>query len=243
MPSVPEWFTPEMQDLLLDGATMSIALTLVTSCFAFIFAVVITWLRLFRVGRVVAKVYVETFRNLPALVLVIFFAFALPNAFDLETRRALFFRNDLMVWLREQTNMLIPYYGLAASAAITLNTSAYLAELLRAGINTIDTNQIEAARSLGSNRQRCFFRLMLPYGVRTASPSVITRLVHHLKNTSLASFVAVPELFKAAQTAISRSFHAVDLLIIVALMYWVLAWSWAWLLRRLLPTPRPAVAG
>lgn len=234
---MPSWLTPDIRDLLLDGVLMTIAITLITALLAFVLGIGISWLRVYSFGRLMAAFYVEAFRNLPALVLIIFLAFALPNAFDLERRRALFYQNGLMAWLREQSGILIPYYGLAAGAAITLNTSAYIAELLRAGIHTLDQNHVEAARSLGANRQQVFFRLMLPHGIRTSSPSIITRLVHHLKNTALVSFVAVPELFKATQTAISRTFYAIELLIVAAVLYWSLAWSWAWLLRRLLPAP------
>jgi ABC-type amino acid transport system permease subunit len=78
--------------------------------------------------------------------------------------------------------------------------------------------------------------VLLPQGLRAAAPALITRLVHNLKNTALASFVAVPELFKAVQTAISQSFYAVELLLVASVLYWLLSWGFAWMLRWVLPS-------
>jgi polar amino acid transport system permease protein len=237
-----EWLTPEAQTLLMDGVKMTVGLTLITSWLALLIGAVMCRVRLSRSIwlRSLAIVYIELCRNIPALVWVIFFAFALPNAFPLETRRELFFRNNVMMQLRAWTGVAIPYYLLGAALGLTINTSAYLAELLRAGISTLSDEHLAAARSLGAGSNFLFFRALLPHGIRTASPSIITRLVHNLKNTALASFVAVPELFKAVQTAISRSFYAVEFLLLAAVIYLALAWIYALILRWLLPKPLTA---
>lgn len=234
-----EWLTPDAQALILDGTKMTVGLTLVTSFLALIIGAVVCHLRLSRSfwPRSVAILYTELCRNIPALVWVIFFAFALPNAFPLETRREIFFRNDVMLQLREWTGVAIPYYLFGAGFGLTINTSAYLAELLRAGISTLDDEHLVAARSLGVGPNLLFWHALLPHGLRTASPAIITRLVHNLKNTALASFVAVPELFKAIQTAISRSFYAVEFLLLAAAIYLALAWIYGLILRVLLPKP------
>lgn len=234
-----EWLTPEAQTLIIDGVKMTVGLTLITSILALLIGAVVCRVRLSRsrLLRSIAIIYIELCRNIPALVWVIFFAFALPNAFPIETRREIFFRNDVMMQLREWTGVAIPYYLLGAGFGLTINTSAYLAELLRAGIGTLSDEHLAAARSLGAGSTYLFLRALFPHGVRTSSPSIITRLVHNLKNTALASFVAVPELFKAIQTAISRSFYAVEYLLLAAVIYLALAWIYALILRLLLPNP------
>lgn len=231
-----EWLTPQAQALLLDGLQMTLALTAVTSLLALVVGVGICRLRLSR-ARWFAILYIETCRNVPALVWVIFFTYALPNIFDLETRRALFFQNGVMDWLKETTGVLIPYYMVGAVLGLTVNTSAYLAELLRAGIQTLHQEQIDSARSLGASPRFLFFYALLSHGIRAASPGITTRLVHNLKNTALASFVAVPEFFKAVQTSISRSFYAVEFLLLASVVYWLLSWGFALLLRHSLPRP------
>ncbi len=235
------WLTSEVVTLLLNGLAVTVALTLLTSSAAVALGVSVGWLKISAspVARGLGTVYIEVFRNVPALVGVIFWAYALPNAFSPETRRLLFFDNGLMNEISQLTGLTIPYYALAAAFGLTLNTSAYIAELFRAGVSTLAREHWEAARVLGASSNHAFRHVLLPHGLRAASPALITRLIHNLKNTALASFVAVPELFKAMQTSISRSFYAVELLLLASLMYWLLSIAFAWLLHQVLPSPRP----
>jgi polar amino acid transport system permease protein len=234
------WLTPEVIHLLLSGLVVTAVLTLITAAAALVLGVGVGWLRLSGAPliRGLATGYVELFRNVPALVGVIFWAYALPNAFPPEVRRTLFFDNSWMDALGQFTGLSIPYYAVGAALGLTLNTSAYIAELFRAGVGTLAREHWEAARSLGASSNRAFLHLVLPHGLRAASPALVTRLVHNLKNTALASFVAVPEFFKAVQTAVTRSFHAVELLLLASVGYWLLSWGFAWLLRRWLPGPQ-----
>jgi polar amino acid transport system permease protein len=236
------WLTPEIAQLLLSGLGVTVVLTLITSAGALLLGVGIGWLRLSAspLLRGIATGYVEIFRNVPALVAIIFWAYALPNAFDPATRRSVFFDNRWMDVLGDLTGLSIPYYAVGATLGLTLNTSAYIAELFRAGVGTLAREHWEASRSLGASSRRAFGNLLLPHGLRAASPAIVTRLVHNMKNTALASFVAVPEFFKAVQTAITRSFHAVELLLLASIGYWLLSWTFAWLLRCWLPNPRPS---
>ncbi len=236
---MPAWLSPDIVALLANGLGVTVTLTLITATLAVGLGVGIGWLRLSALGwaRAAATVYVELFRNVPALIGVIFWAYALPNALDPATRRALLFDNLLMAGLSQLTGLAIPYYALAAGLALTLNTSAYVAELFRAGVGTLAREHWEAARTLGASHGRAFFGLLLPHGLRAASPALTTRLIHHLKNTALASFVAVPELFQAVQTSITRTFYAVELLLLASVLYGLLSFVFAQLLRRVLPGP------
>lgn len=76
-----------------------------------------------------------------------------------------------------------------------------------------------------------FWHVLLPDAVRAAFPAITTRLVHNMKNTALASFVAVPELFHAMQAAITESFRATEFLTLTAVMYLALAMAMAALAR------------
>src|SRR3990172_1154020 len=236
------WLTLDIICLLVDGLAVTVVLTLITSAAALALGLGVGWLRISAspLARGLAVVYVEIFRNVPALVAVIFWAYALPNVFDLELRQALFFDNPLVNALGRLAGLSIPYYALAAAFALTLNTSAYVAELFRAGVGTLAREHWEAARTLGASPVRAFRSVLLPHGLRAASPALVTRLVHNMKNTALASFVAVPELFKAVQTSITRSFHAVELLLLASITYWLLSFTFAWLLHRWLAGPSRA---
>jgi His/Glu/Gln/Arg/opine family amino acid ABC transporter permease subunit len=235
---MPVWLTPDTLGLLVHGLVVTVALALVTGGLAMVLGLGVGWMKLSasRGLRAVGTVYVETFRNIPSLVAIIFWAYALPNAFPPDLRRSLFFDNPFFNSVELMTGLLIPYYALAAVLGLTLNTSAYVAELFRAGVGTLSREHWDAARSLGASPRRAFMYVLLPQGLRAASPALVTRLVHNLKNTALASFVAVPELFNAVQTAISRSFYAVELLLAASVLYWLLSWGFAWLLRQWLPS-------
>jgi polar amino acid transport system permease protein len=235
---MPAWLSPDILVLLANGLLMTIALGLITSALAMLIGIVMGWMKLSasRPMRGMSTLYIEVFRNVPALVSIIFWAYALPNIFPPELRRSLFFDNPVVNLLGDITGISIPYYALAAMLGLTLNTSAYIAELFRAGVGTLSREHWEAARTLGASPRNAFIHVLLPQGLRAAAPALITRLIHNLKNTALASFVAVPELFKAIQTAISQSFYAVELLLVASVLYWLLSWAFAWMLQQVLPS-------
>ena len=107
--------------------------------------------------------------------------------------------------------------------ALTLNTGAHLAEILRAGMDAVPPQRVEAARSLGATARAAYFSVTIPDGLRIAFPGVTNRLIHNLKNTALVSFVAVPDAYQQIQAAISETFEATELLIFAALLYLALA--------------------
>lgn len=230
---IPRWLTPDLIELLLGGLWLTLWLTAVTTITSFLLGVSIGGLRLSqrRTLQIGAGLFVETFRNIPALVLIIFLAFAVPNLFPLPQRQLIFFNNPVSDLASSLTGLTLPYYALAAGVALTLNTSAYIAELFRAGAQSLPQQTIDSARSLGASYWTIFRRLMLPTGVRVAFPAISTRFVHNMKNTALASFVAVPEYFRVTQTAVSRSFQAIQLLLLAAVVYLLLSFAFSTLLQ------------
>lgn len=229
------FLTTDMIMLLARGVLFTVLLTAVTTITSLVVGILMGTLRLGArpLWRRLAGIYIDLFRNIPALVLIIFWAFAVPNLFNLQHRQTLFFDNPLAEWGQWLTGLSLPYYALAVIIALTLNTSAYLAELFRAGVGTIPQEVLEAARSLGAGQTAVFWRILLPQGVRAAFPAISSRLIHNMKNTALAAFVAVPEFFQATQTAISKSFRAVEFLLIAAVVYLCLSFLFALLLNQI----------
>ncbi len=237
------WLTEDAQNRLEDGVMLTIIMTGITSVLALILGIMVNRLRLspWWPVRFFGQVYMEFFRNIPALVLILLFAYGLPNAFSSEVRRELFFQSELMLFLREHSTdvlnrrLLIPYYAIGAMTGITLNTSAYLAEILRAGTATIPKRQLESAYLLGAGTDGLYWRFVLPHSLRHTSPDIITRLVHNMKNTTLASFVAVPEFYNAIFSIITRTFQAVELILFAMLSYIFFSIFFSFLLWLLLP--------
>ncbi|NOX31495.1 MAG: ABC transporter permease subunit [Actinobacteria bacterium] len=175
-----------------------------------------------RFVRLGAGAFVEVFRNIPALIQIIFWAFAFPSLFGADVRRAVFFDNVLWDAVRTLTGIPIPYYAVAASVGLVLNTGAHLAEIFRAGAGSVPNQDVEAATMLGAGRWLVLSSIVIPGALRSSFPAITTRLIHNLKNTALVSLVAVPDLFHAMQGAISESFRATELLTLTALSYLVL---------------------
>lgn len=230
-----KWLTPEATSFLLQGIIVTILLTIITSILSLLMGVGMGTMRLsaWSWRRKAAGTYVDIFRNIPALVLIIFFAFAVPNIFPVTLRQELFFKNVLMEWAGQITGLSLPYYALAAIIALTLNSSAYIAELFRAGVGTIPQEYVDAARSLGGGQTAVFRQIILPQGFRAAFPAIETRLIHNMKNTALVSFVAVPDFFHATQAIINKTFRAGEFLFLATAVYLMLSITFTALLRQI----------
>jgi polar amino acid transport system permease protein len=190
-----DWLNDETIKLMINGIMLTIGLTGVTSVLSILLGIWVGTLKLIQSPalRQLAAIYIEIHRNIPALVLIIFWAFAFPNIFPQDIRSILFFNNPIINQISDWTGLSVPYYTLAVGLALTLNTSAYLAELFRAGVGTIQQEHIDASRTLGASKSVLFRQIIIPQGFRAAFPAISTRLIHNMKNTALAAFVATPE--------------------------------------------------
>jgi polar amino acid transport system permease protein len=148
-----------------------------------------------------ATAYVEIFRNTPVLVQIMWFFFAFPIVAPFE----------------------VSGYA-AATLALSLNTSAFSAEIFRAGIQSIARGQWDAARALGMTYSQQMRRVILPQAVRRMLPAFTNRGLELLKMTSLASAIAFPELLYAARTIATAHFNPIEAYTTVALVYFAIAW-------------------
>lgn|GEM_PF-857469 len=232
---VPEWLTSELAAEIGRGIIVTIVVTLVTTASSFVVGLTAAIGRRSRRdwARRISATFIEIFRNVPALILLIFWAFAVPNLLPADLRRTVFFRNGFWDLLGDITTLPLPYYACAAVVALTCNTGAHLAEVLRSGLDAVPPDRVAAARSLGATTRVAYFTVTIPDGVRIAFPGVINRLIHNLKNTALVGFVAVPDAFQEIQGAITDTFQATELLIAAAILYLALATLLEFGLRRI----------
>lgn len=152
--------------------------------------------------------WVDVFRALPPLVLLVFVYAGLPFA-GLE----------------------VPAWG-AVAIGFFLNTGAYYGEIFRAGIASVPPGQLEAARSLGLSRAQGMRLVVLPQAVRNCLPDLISNTLEVVKLTSLAAVVALPELLFQARQAQSVTYNATPIMA-AAVMYFLLLWPVVRLLSRL----------
>ena len=162
------------------------------------------WLRYPAIG------YVEVFRNTPVLIQLIWFYYAFP------------------IVLGQQ---LTPF--VAAILALTLNTSAYCAEIFRSGIDSIARGQWEAAKALGMTWATALRRIILPQVGKRMLPAFTNRAIELAKVTSLASVLAVHETMYQGRLLSSTYYRPLEILTVVALVYFVLIYPGSWLSSRL----------
>ncbi len=143
----------------------------------------------------VMKIYVTAVRGIPVVVLLLIFYFII---------------------LRSADGILV------AILTFGINSSAYMAELIRSGINAVSHGQMEAGRSLGLSRLQTMRKIILPQAVRYILPAIGNELIALLKETAVAGYVAVVDLTRAGNLVRNNTYDAVNPLVIVAITYLVL---------------------
>ena len=109
-----------------------------------------------------------------------------------------------------------------AVAAFGINSGAYMAELIRSGINAVDKGQMEAARSLGLSKSQAMVKVVMPQAIKYILPAIGNECIALLKETSVAGYVAVVDVTKAATNIRNKTYDAVNPIILLALIYLVM---------------------
>ncbi len=109
-----------------------------------------------------------------------------------------------------------------AIIAFGINSGAYMAELIRSGLNAVDKGQMEAARSLGLSKAQAMAKIILPQAIKNILPAIGNECIALLKETSVAGYVAIVDLTKAATNIRNTTFDAVNPLIVLALVYLII---------------------
>ena len=107
----------------------------------------------------------------------------------------------------------------AGTICRSLNCGAYMAEIIRAGIQSVDKGQMEAARSLGLPYWKAMQKVVLPQAIRTMIPSIINQFIITLQDTSILSVIGFPELVNTAKNVVANTFMSFQTWTIVAIMY------------------------
>lgn len=200
--------------MLIGGFGTTILLTLGALCIGMVIGTLIAVVKYLaedvpslRPAAAVCNVYLTVIRGIPMVVLLlIFFYVVFSNA-----------KNGIPV----------------AIGAFGVNSGAYMAELIRSGINAVDPGQMEAGRSLGMSRLQTMRVVVLPQAIRYILPAIFNELIALLKETSVAGYVAVVDLTRAGNLIRNNTFDAVNTLLLVALVYLAMVVLLEQLLKRL----------
>jgi His/Glu/Gln/Arg/opine family amino acid ABC transporter permease subunit len=161
-----------------------------------------------RIFSVAAGSYIEIFRNTPELVQLIWIYYCV----------------SILVGLNMEASI-------SCLIALGLNSGGYMAEVLRAGIQTVHSGEIEAARGLGLSKYQVTIRITLPQAIRTMIPPLVNQSIIVLKNSSLVSVLGVMDLTFRAQVVSTNTFKPIEMYTAIALIYFVLCTILSYLAR------------
>ncbi len=195
---------------LMWGLVVTLQIGIVSIVAGLVGGLVLAVTRLYAPRAIVLliRVYVDVFRSIPLLVLLIVIYYALP-----------------FVGIR-----LSPFFS--AVTALSLVSAAYTAEIFRAGIDAIQVGQFEASAALGLSNRHTMADIILPQAIRIVIPPLTNNSINVLKDTALASVVAMPDLLKQATQAQALSANPTPL-IGAALIYVLLLWPMVAVVSRL----------
>jgi polar amino acid transport system permease protein len=207
-------FYPE----ILRGLLVTLELTAIAMVIGVIFGVVLAVMRL-SVNPVVSSVswfYIWFFRGTPVLV-QIFFWFNIGSILP-QLHIGIPFTN--LVWVGTTNSIITPF--LAAILGLGLNEAAYMSEIVRAGIISVDTGQTEAAQALGMTRVLVMRRIVLPQAMRVIIPPTGNETISMLKTSSLAYVATVSELFFIQKEISNFNYDIIELAIVASIWYLVM---------------------
>ena len=183
----------------LSGLWGTLWISAVTVVLGALLGMVVALMRMSRVKvlRLISNVYVEILRGTPILLQLYVFYFVLPNIFT-------FLKLSQFMWV---------------SISLCINSSAYVSEVIRSGIQAVDKGQTEAARSLGLSEGQTMVKIVLPQAVRNILPALGNEFIMMLKETSLASTFFLGDIMTSYLVVKGVSYLTLEPLTIVAIIY------------------------
>ena len=148
-----------------------------------------------KIYDIIAKIYIEVFRGTPMMVQAVFIYYLVYS--------------NIYQWTPYQSGLFI----------ISINTGAYMAEIIRGGIQSVDKGQIEAARSLGLNSWKTLLHIVLPQAIKNAFPAIGNEFIVNIKDSSVLSVILVTDLMFQAKSISGSNFMIEESYFIIACVY------------------------
>jgi amine acid ABC transporter, permease protein, 3-TM region, His/Glu/Gln/Arg/opine family len=198
--------------ILLEGIKLTILLTLASVVIGVLLGLFAALMKMsrFSVLRFIASTYIELIRGTPLLVQVFIIYFGLPQILGFN----------------------IPEF-LASVAALGINSGAYVAEIIRAGIQAVDRGQKEAANSLGMNNFMTMRYIIIPQAIKNILPALVNEFITLIKESSVVSVIGMQELTRKSDIIRSVTFKAFEPLLTIALIYFVMTFTLSKIMGRI----------
>lgn len=197
-------FLSDYGNYFIEGTINTLIIALISVLAGTVIGIILALMKLgkSKVLKIIASVYIEIFRGTPMLVQLYIIYFAIPYAFQFK---------------------LTPMA--AGIITLSINSGAYVAEIIRAGINSIDKGQMEAARSLGMSHWMAMRLIIMPQAVKNILPALGNEFITIIKESSIASIIGVNEIMYKADTIKGNLARVFEPLLIAAVIYFVLTFT------------------
>lgn len=203
---------------LLKGLWVTVALTLLSFAIAMVIGIFFGMMAVApsKVLRTISQIFVDVVRGIPLMIVAAFIYWGIPNLIESITGQ------------QSPINDFV-----AATIALSLNGGAYIAEIVRGGIEAVPKGQMEASRSLGISYGKSMRKVILPQAVRLMLPNFINQFVISLKDTTIVSAIGLVELFQTGKIIIARNYQSFRMYAILGIIYLVIITLLTRLAKRL----------
>ena len=207
--------------LLIGGVKITVIISILTILFGLIFGTLMAFMKMSKVRllRWFAKAYVEFIRGTPVLVQISIVFYGLPMI-GIQVPSIMFGGVDI--------SRLV-----SGIVALTINSTAYICEIVRGGILSVDRGQTEGALALGMSNARTLLCIVLPQAMKNILPSLSNEFITIIKTSSQVSVIGIGELMYAADTIRGISFQPMAPLILVALIYFLITSVFSFILKKI----------
>ena len=202
--------------LFLQGAMYTVGLSFVSVFLGILIGLVLAFFRLSKakILNLISTAYIELIRGTPLLAQIMLVKFGL---YDLITAN---------------TKISIPDIAIGI-IAVSLNSGAYVCEIIRSGISSVDKGQMEAGRSLGMSKSMTMRLIVLPQAIKNILPALCNEFVTVIKETSIISYIGVTDLFYIANAISAMTYKSFESMLAIAFIYFVITFTLSKLVRLL----------
>lgn len=207
--------------MLWNGMKITLIVSIATIILGLIFGTLMAFMKLSKIRfmRYIANVYVEFIRGTPVLVQIFIVFYGLPiMGIDIPT---------IMIGGFDISRLL------SGTLALTVNTTAYVCEIVRSGIQSIDIGQTEGARALGMSGRKTMTYIILPQAIKNILPALGNEFVTIIKTSSQISVIGIAELMYVADTIRGISFKPMSPLIIISIIYFIITFTLSCAIKKL----------
>ena len=203
---------------LLKGLGVTIALALISFAIAMVIGIIFGMFSVspYKPLRWIAEIFVDVIRGIPLMIVAAFIFWGIPNLIESMTGQ------------QSPINAFV-----AGNIALSLNAGAYIAEIVRGGIQAVPVGQMEASRSLGISYSKTMRKIILPQATKIMLPNFVNQFVIALKDTTIVSAIGLAELFKTGKDIIARNYQSFRMYAILAVLYLIIITLLTRLAKRL----------